>query len=418
MLLKSVKIRSIRNGLLLLCTIILSGGIGYWFGQHQLEVNLKSLPALVKVINKTEAGRTKAVDFSLFWQVWQELERSYLRPGDVDYEKMVYGAISGMTSALGDPYTVFLSPRENRQTKENLYGSFFGVGIQIGYKNRQLAVIAPLKDMPAAKAGIMAGDYIIKIKDEAKDIEVETQDITIPEAVSLIRGEKNSKVLLTLFREGMNDTFVKELVREEIVISSVDLEFMNQGEIAYLGLTQFGDRTMEEWEVAVLEIADKRQQLQGIVLDLRDNPGGFLNGAVEFASEFLSEGVVVVQQGRNESQTFKVQPGGKLVGMPLVILVNEGSASASEILAGSLRDRLGVKLVGTQTFGKGTVQESKDLVEGAGIHITTAEWVLPSGTRINGVGLTPDYQVELQDDEAGIDEQLEKAIEILTSAES
>jgi carboxyl-terminal processing protease len=294
------------------------------------------------------------------------------------------------------------------------------VGIQIGYKNRQLAVISPLKGMPADKAGIKAGDYILDIRDKVRGVDVETSELTIPEAVSYIRGEKGTQVSLNLFREGQKEPFEMELVREEIIIPSVELVFKevpgqegNGQEIAYLSLTQFGDRTMDEWDIAVGEIEARAATIAGVVLDVRNNPGGFLNGAVEFASEFISEGTVVVQQGRNESETYQVAPGGRLVGVKVVVLVNEGSASASEILAGALRDRLGAKLVGTQTFGKGTVQEAKDMPGGAGLHVTTAEWVLPSGTKINGVGIKPDVEVEQVEDEEGVDEQLVQALNLV-----
>lgn len=427
MVVRSISLRQIRNAAIAISLLIVAGGIGYWFGQHSVQVQLSKFPEKpkVEVINRAIPLQRRSIDFSLFWQVWEELERSFIDPSSIDPEQMVYGAISGMTASLGDPYTVFLAPTENRQNKENLSGSFYGVGIQIGYKDRQLAVIAPIRDMPAERVGVEAGDFILRIIDEGKGVDRETQGLSLPEAVSLIRGDRGTGVTLSLFREGVEEPFDVTIVREEILIPSVELEFLpigaqeglSAGEagelLAHLKLTQFGERTTGEWNEAVSEILSRRSQIVGIVFDLRNNPGGFLSGSIDIANEFLRDGTVVVQQGRYHSETFRVEKPGRLVDIPVIILVNEGSASASEIVAGALRDRLGAVLVGEQTFGKGTVQESKDLAGGAGLHVTTSKWILPSGQEINEKGLTPDVVVSLEDDEEGIDEQLEKAVELL-----
>lgn len=423
MLLRPIKLVQIRTAVLSISLLVLAGGIGYWFGQHRVRVELGDSrdKIRVEVVNKATPLERRSIDFSLFWQVWEELERSYLDPDLIDPEKMVFGAIAGMTSSLGDPYTVFLAPSENRQTKENLSGSFYGVGIQIGYKDRQLAVIAPIKDMPAERAGLEAGDYILRIIDEGKGVDEETRGLALPEAVSLIRGDRGTTVTLEIFREGVEEPFDVEITRAEIVIPSVELVFLpveaQEGKsIAHLQLRQFGERTGEEWDQAVSQILSRRAELVGLVIDVRNNPGGFLSGAIKIAGEFVRDGTVVVQQGRHGSETFRVEKPGRLTDIPIVVLMNEGSASASEIVAGALRDRLGAVLVGEQTFGKGTVQEAKDLSGGAGLHVTTSRWILPSGKEINDRGLTPDVEVSLVEEEEGedeVDEQLEKAIEIL-----
>lgn len=425
MVMRPIPIRKIRNVVIVLSLLILSGGVGYWFGLYRLQVEFGDFlkKPEVEVINKAQPLEKRSIDFSLFWQVWEELGRSFIDPASIDPEKMVYGAIAGMTASLGDPYTVFLAPSENRQSKENLSGSFFGVGIQIGYKDKQLTVIAPIKDMPAERAGIKAGDLILRIIDEGKGVDRETQGLPLPEAVSLIRGDLGTSVILKIYREGVEEPFDVKIVREEILIPSVELELLpikgQEGKfVAHLKLTQFGERTDAEWKEAVSEILLQGSKVVGVVLDVRNNPGGFLSGSIEIAGEFLKGGTVVVQQGRFESKTFKVENPGRLVGVPIVILVNEGSASASEIVAGALRDRLGAVIIGEQTFGKGTVQEAKDLAGGAGLHVTTSKWILPSGQEINDRGLTPDMVVSLEEEEEGqeeVDEQLEKAIEILTS---
>jgi carboxyl-terminal processing protease len=422
MVVRPIPLKKIRNAVIVLSSLLLSGGIGYWFGQNRLKIELDEFPKKPKVtvVNKAAPPERRLIDFSLFWQVWEELERSYLDPSLIDPENMVYGAISGMTSSLGDPYTVFLAPDENKQTKENLSGSFFGVGIQIGFKDHQLAVIAPIKDMPAEQAGIKAGDIILRIIDRGKGVDQNTDGLPLPEAVSLIRGDRGTQVTLQIFREGIEEPFDVSIVRKEIVIPSVEIEFIpvegRDKSVAHLKLTQFGERTLGEWDEAVDKILSERGQIVGIILDMRNNPGGYLSGSVDIAGEFLVDGTVVVQQGRARSETFKVQKPGRLVGIPLVVLVNGGSASASEIVAGALRDRLGVVLVGEQTFGKGTVQEAVELSGGAGLHVTTSKWILPSGQEINDKGLTPDLTVSLEEEGEGkdeVDEQLEKAVEIL-----
>ncbi|OGY18289.1 MAG: hypothetical protein A2900_04660 [Candidatus Chisholmbacteria bacterium RIFCSPLOWO2_01_FULL_50_28] len=431
MIVRPISLVRIRSFFLVLSLIVLSVGTGFWYGRRSITTDFSKLPPKVEIINRAQPPEHRTVDFSLFWQVWDELAGSYITPDSLDPEKMVFGAISGMTSAIGDPYTVFLPPMENKQTKENLSGKFGGVGIQLGFRDRALSVVAPLSGMPAERAGIKAGDFILHIKDEGAGVDKDTQGMPLPEAVNLIRGKLGTKVLLTLIREGQTKPFDVELVREEIVIPSIELTWLPPDEaarklvtketeipvgekvVAHLAVAQFGDQTDGEWDRAVSDILDRESDVVGIVLDFRNNPGGYLSGAIRMASEFLSEGTVVVQQGRVRSETFPVEEPGRLTDLPFVVLVNGGSASASEIVAGALRDRRGAVLVGEKTFGKGTVQEARDLPGGAGLHVTTSKWILPSGEAINAKGLTPNIEVTLTEEENGIDEQLEKAIETL-----
>jgi len=395
-------LKQVRKTILILTLVLLAGFGGFWWGERRA----KKIPLQLNIVEPKE------VDLSLFWDVWQRLEGDYLDKSALDQEKMVYGAIKGITQSLGDPYTVFLEPGENKRAKEDLDGSFGGVGIQLGYKDRRLAVIAPLKGTPAEKAGVKAGDLILRIVDEQKEVDQETTGISLPEAVNLIRGPKGQPVTLTLFSEGEEKPREVEIVRGTIIVPSVEVEFINakDAKIAHLKLMKFGERTSREWEEAVGEI--NATDCAGVILDLRNNPGGYLNGAVFIASEFLKSGVVVKQEGKRETKTYSVNRRGKLLDYPLSILVNKGSASASEIVAGALRDRGRAKTVGERTFGKGTVQEAQDLSGGAGLHITTARWLLPSGAWIGEEGIEPDYVVELDEEREG-DEQLEKAIEVL-----
>lgn len=355
----------------------------------------------------------QAVDLRLFWQVWDKLEQSYLIKDKLDPQTLVYGAIKGMTAALGDPYTVFLPPQANKETKEELDGAFEGVGIQLGFKDGQLAVVAPLEGMPAKAVGVRAGDLILHIKDENKKIDQDTLDLSLPEAVRLIRGEKGTSVELTILHEGEIEPLVLAIRRDTIVVKSVELVWFEDKNIVQIKLTRFGGRTEAEWQTAVKEIDQRRPR--AIILDLRNNPGGYLQGAVNLAGEFLSRGRLVVKQenAAGEVETYSVDRQGQLLTQPLVILVNQGSASSSEILAGALKDHGRAKLVGETTFGKGTVQEALDVAEGAGLHVTTAKWLLPSGLWVNdSKGLAPDIVVK-DDPETEIDEQLAKAIEAL-----
>jgi len=315
-----------------------------------------------------------------------------------------------MVSSLGDPYTVFLTPQQQKETKEELGGQFEGIGAQLGIKDKKIVVVSPLKDTPAEKAGIKPGDWIVKVDGK------ETANWTLPEAVSKIRGPRGTNVVLTIIHEGEEKPVEVTITRDTILVKSVEWEIKTP-KIAYLKLSRFGDQTSNEWEKAVGEIALSYQkgEIKGLVLDLRNNPGGYLSGAVFISGEFLPKGTLVVQQevSSGARQTYSVDRQGKLLKIPLVVLINKGSASASEIVAGALRDHERAKLVGETSFGKGSIQEAQDLPGGAGLHITTARWLLPKGEWINGTGIKPDYEVKMEEKEKTQDLQLEKAIEVL-----
>jgi len=390
----------LRLGVIGLGLILLSGWVGFRLGQ-------KSAPVIYR-------STTDQADMGLFWQVWDKLDEAYLIKESLKPQEMVYGAIRGMTAALGDPYTVFLPPEANKESKEELNGAFEGVGIQLGFKDGQLAVTAPLEGMPAIAAGARAGDLILHIKDETKNIDQDTTGLSLPEAVKLIRGDKGTSIELTILHKDLPDPVTLKIKRDTIVVKSVELEWVGDGaNIAQLKLTRFGGRTQAEWQEAVVEIAKKRPA--GIILDLRNNPGGYLQGAVDLAGEFLPVGKLVVKQedAQGKVETYSVDKVGQLLTQPLIVLVNQGSASSSEILAGALKDHGRARLVGEKTFGKGTVQEALDVSGGAGLHVTTAKWLLPSGVWVNDTkGLTPDVEVK-DDPETESDEQLTKAIEEL-----
>ena len=368
------------------------------------------------------ANKTEALDLSLMWKVKSRLSQGFLNKDKMDDKKMTYGAISGMVAALDDPYTIFLAPKDNKSSNDDLAGEFGGVGISLGYKDKNLAVMSPLAKTPADKAGIRAGDLILRITDKANNIDRETTGISLDEAVSLIRGKVGTEVTLKLFREGQKDTFEKTLKRDNIVIPSIEMEWVKKDgkSVAHIKLYKFSEQIYKDWPVTVENIKVEKNKLGanygGIILDLRNNPGGFLQASVLVASDFLKEGVVVTQRSsEGKDEVYKVDTSkGNLVGDKLVILINEGSASAAEILAGALKDYQRATLVGVKSFGKGTVQSPIDFSDGSGLHMTIAKWLLPNGKNIHGEGVMPDveekWNLENKDKQ---DNQLDKAVEVL-----
>ncbi|MCL5784582.1 MAG: S41 family peptidase [Patescibacteria group bacterium] len=390
--------------------IILSFLLGWQLGHQDVQVKLVNYRPSISVINK-EPPKNVNVDFKLFWDTWDLVSRSYLDKSAIDPNKLFYGAISGMVSALGDPYTVFLPPEQQKFSKEELNGSFEGVGIQLGFnKDKRLVVIAPLEGTPAQKAGIKPQDLIVKIDDK------DTTNMTLPEAVNLIRGPKGTKINLTIFREGDSDTRAVAMTRDDIIVKSVEVSYKETPagkKVAVIKLSRFGERTKDEWNEAVTNLLSANSQ--AVVLDLRNNPGGFLDGAVFIGSEFLDGGDVVLQENSQGQQTaFKVTRVGKLTQIPMDVLINKGSASASEIVAGAIQDRKRGKLVGEKSFGKGTIQEAQDMEGGTGIHITVAKWLTPNARWVNSTqGLDPDVKIDMDKEDMTKDPQLDKAIELL-----
>lgn len=392
---------NITTLIIALLTLILGWQLGHFDWQADQFLKLKFQAPLSQDKNN--------LDFKLFWQVWDLVSKEYVDKGAIDAKKMYYGAISGMVGALGDPYTTFLPPEAQKTTKEELGGSFEGVGIQLGFnKDKRLVVIAPLKGTPAQKAGIKASDLILKIDNK------DTPGLSLPEAVNLIRGKKNTKVTLEILRGDEEKPRSFTLTRDTIVVKSVEFEVKKNSKdkkIAHIKLSRFGEKTEVEWNQAVLDTLSSGAT--GVILDLRNNPGGFLQGSVFIASEFIEKGKdIVLQEGKN-NESFKSDRDGKLLKIPLVVLINKGSASASEIVAGAIQDHKRGKIVGETSFGKGTIQEAQELEGGTGLHITTAKWLTPNKRWVHNIGLEPDIRVENINggDKDTRDEQLEKALE-------
>lgn len=399
-----MKFKRIRNVLSLLALLSVVSLISFSVGKNNSGVVV------------SESG--DRLNLTLMWRVRNDLKNLFLEKDKLIDKKMEYGAIKGMVASLDDPYTVFLDPEENKSLNENLAGEFGGVGISLGYKDEILAVVAPLKDTPADKAGVKAGDLIVHIKDEVNNVDRDTKDISLNEAVSLIRGKIGSEVLLKIYREGETDYLSFSLKREKIAVPSISLEWREEKgkKIAVLYVAEFTETLFADWTEKVNEIVSEKKKgnFGGIVLDLRNNPGGYLEASTFIASDFIKEGIIVTEKfydGKEEH--FRVKKGrGNLLEDKVVVIINEGSASASEILAGALSEYERVKLVGKKSFGKGTIQQPKDFSDGSGLHVTIAKWLLPSGKNIHGEGITPDVEVDNKSD-SNKDTQLEKAIEVL-----
>ena len=343
------------------------------------------------------------IDFSLFWEAYHKLQEKFVDKSKIDTKKIIYGAVSGMVKSLGDPYTVFLTPEESKRFLEDVKGTFEGVGMEIGIKKGQLQVIAPLEGTPAYKAGLKAGDKILKINDTP------TVDLTLEEAVSMIRGPKGTKVRLTIYREGWEKEKEIEIVRDVIEVPS--LRWEEKDGIIYIRIYQFTEKASLDFAKASIQIL--KLPSKKIVLDLRDNPGGYLEVAQDIAGWFLEKGkVVVIEEFSNgERKEYKSEGPSYFSDYTIVVLINGGTASGAEILAGALRDNLGTLLIGEKSFGKGSVQELERLREGY-LKITIAKWLTPKGELISDVGLEPDEVVKIPEEEEK-DLQLERAIEIL-----
>lgn len=363
----------------------------------------------IEGVFNTSFSQPEAVDFSLFWDSWRVVQEKYAKRDSLDFQGMVFGAITGMVESLGDPYTVFMDPEDAKKFKDDISGSFEGVGMEIGVRNRELRVIAPLEGTPAKQAGLLPGDIIVRIDDTF------SRNLTIDEAVSLIRGPRGSEVTLSILREGWIETRDFVITRAVIEIPSLEWEML-EGNVAHVKLFQFSAQAGKIFSTAATQILGS--PADRIILDLRGNPGGFLEVAVDIAGWFLERGQVVVVEDFGEGQTaktYEARGNSRLASYPLLILINEGSASASEILAGALRDHKGVLLVGEKSFGKGSVQELEDLRAGSSLKVTVANWLTPKGSHITDVGLEPDVAVEMtpEDFEQELDPQLDKALELV-----
>jgi carboxyl-terminal processing protease len=384
---------------------------GFWLGWVEGVRHPKTVVVSdVMNIAPPQGASTSLADFGTFWEAWQDINDFYLRNPDVSSTAKVYGAINGMVQSLGDPYTEFFSPADNQQFQQNIAGNFGGIGAELGTDAKNnIAIVAPLKGTPAEAAGLKAQDIVAEINGSSTDA------MTVDQAVNIIRGPIGTKVTLTIVRSGWTKPQDFTITRANIQVPIVDFEM--KGDIAHISLHEF-DQTADQLFYNAL-VKAVNNNAKGIVLDLREDPGGYLNVAVDLAGYFLKPGTLVASEvGRTVgTTTYSAAGNGALANFPMVILVDGGSASASEILAGALHDDRGIKLIGEKTFGKGTVQELENLSDGSSLKITEAHWVLPSGKIIDHQGIEPDVAVAITDDNVKNkqDPQLDKAIQVLQS---
>jgi len=375
--------------------------LGYRLGQQDPKV------VTVKGVTNVDDPDVRA-DFGLFWQVWEKLKEYHIKGGEIPDKDLVYGSVHGLVGAMNDPHTIFLPPSDAKKFEEDVKGNFGGIGAEIGVRDDQLLVIAPLKDSPAEKSGLMSKDKILAVNGES------TQGINANEAVKKIRGEIGTEVVLTILRNGWEEAKEFKIIRDEIQVPTIDWD-VKEGNILHVKFYAFNENAPALFYRAVVD--GLARGAEGLVLDMRNNPGGFLEVAVNIAGWFLKKGAPVITEDFRVGQdtVFEARGNEALKDFPTVVLVNGGSASASEIVAGALRDHRGIKIIGETTFGKGTVQELQNLKDGSSLKITVAKWVMPAGGVIEDEGLKPDVEVKLskEDLESGNDAQLSKAFEIL-----
>lgn len=393
----------ISTGILIVALLFAGFYIGYKRG-----VAAGTSVTVTGVVNGD--SKIKNADFNLFWEAWQKLRDNHIDADGVSNQELVYGAIQGLAGSFGDPHTVFFPPADAKKFEEDVAGNFGGIGAEIGLNDdRILSVIAPIKGSPAEAQGFKSGDLILKIDG------LSTTDMSTEEAVTHIRGAIGTTVTLQMFRSGWIQPKDVKVVRANVAVPTLDISYKENGTVAYIQLYSFNENVIPALTKAAHEIVAKK--VKGIILDVRNDPGGYLEVAIDTAGFFVNNGETVVSERFKDgtSEPFKSRGSALLKNIPLVILINGGSASASEILAGALRDIRGVKLVGEKSYGKGTVQEIEHLSDASSMKITIARWVMPAGGVLDKIGLEPDYVVEVTeaDVKAKKDAQLEKALEVL-----
>lgn len=379
---------------------------------------LQKSPTLIKpqgaavtgVFSSLMASSSSApADLSLYWKVWKDLFDMYVDESAFDKQSMVYGSIKGLVMSLNDPYTVFMTPEETKDFDQSLNGTLQGIGAELTVKDRALTVISPLKNSPAKKAGLLPADIVYKINGKL------TAEMTLFEAISKIRGPKGTKVTLTIIRKGKEKPFDISITRDEINIDSVSFEDKGNG-IFYVAINQFSDNTKTEFDNAIQKIM--LREANGVILDLRYNGGGYLDGSVDILSDFLNgkkSAVSIKRRNTKDNEILYTSGNPRMADVPMVVLVNKGSASASEIVAGAIQDHKRGIILGEQTFGKGSVQEIDKFADGSSLRLTIAHWLTPNGKNINKVGITPDIIVTMteKDIETKKDPQLDAAVDYL-----
>ncbi len=399
-------LRSSRKGISWLIVVVLvavSFGAGHYTGKKGFVYEPKEF----RVINQKD--RAFDVDYNLLWDAIGIVSERYIDRENIDQKKVLYGAIRGAVAAAGDEYTQFFDPEELNQFKTELAGSFDGIGAEIGKKNGNVVIVAPLDGSPAEQAGLKAQDIIVAVDGQP------TADWSVEQTVSKIRGPKGTEVTLTIYREGENQTQEIKIKRDKIELKSVKLEYKEQDgkKIAVITVTRFGDDTKELFDKAVNDVV--AANVAGLILDLRNNPGGYLETSVELASQWLDKDKLVVSEAHSNGSSIPYNSKGykRLASIKTITLINEGSASASEILAGALHDYKVSTLIGEKSFGKGSVQELIPLSNDGAVKVTVAKWITPNGKNLNKDGLDPDIEVKPSDEDLAneVDVQMNRALE-------
>lgn len=386
---------NLRSSLTALGIIILAAVAFYAGDALGPSLNLPGMPAVGQL------------NYSSLNPLYDLLKRNF--DGNVTSASALDGAKAGLVASTGDPYTEYLNTAQAKALNDDLSGTLSGIGAEIGLKNGSITVIAPVAGTPAAAAGIKAGDVIASINGQ------DTTNMNVDTAVGKIRGKAGTKVTLKIIRSGAEEPITLTITRAQITVPSVKWS-MKPNNVGYINITQFGPDTAGLMNQAATEL--KNQGATKIVLDLRDDPGGYLDAGVSVASQFLPEGKTIVSErksGVQQGEPLTAKPGGQLIGLPTVVLINSGSASASEIVSAALHDNNVAKLVGQTSFGKGSVQQIMNLPGGAELKVTVAHWYTPAGINIGKAGIKPDYNVGLSTDDynAGRDPQLDKALQLL-----
>jgi carboxyl-terminal processing protease len=398
--------------MMVLSTVVVAGafGIGYIARATQAATWVPSVAtnAAPPSPQITFSDENVPPEFNVFWEAWAFIEQEFY--GEIPSEQdRVYGAIRGMVNTYADENTAFIEPSRAAIFREDVSGSFEGIGAAVRMDEMGRLVIAePFAGRPAAEAGLVRGDIVLAVDD------VSLQGLSLYEAIGLIRGPAGTTVLLTIFREGADEPFDVPVVRARIELEVVEWE-RREGDIGYVQLTEFSRGATGKMAEAIKALREEGP-LKGLILDLSDNPGGLLDESMFVSSQFVSEGVITIERLKGDKdQVFEAQPGGVAVDVPLVVLVNRGSASASEIVAGAIQESGRGTILGEQTFGKGTVQIPHTLSDGSELRVTIAEWLTPSGKQISGEGIVPDVYVERTQEDfvEGRDPQLERALEYL-----
>lgn len=387
---------------LLIVTLYLSFAIGFLAGRGDWPSGLSWLRFL-------SSQPVKQVDFSLYWEAWSKLKSKSIKvPGE---SEAIQGAIGGMVNSLGDPYTVYFDLEDTKRFREDISGEFSGIGVEIVSKSGFPTVVKPLPDSPAEKAGIKERDIISEVDGKRTD------EIGFDQTINLIRGKEGTEVKIRIVREGAEAVLDFAVRRSKITVNSVALENISRNNRRYMHIKvqQFGDDTDRLFTEIASQASNNKPD--GIILDLRNNSGGYVETAVNMASFFIDGGTVVSEKGKNSrTQEYKTTQRSQLNQINTVVLVNGWSASASEIIAGAMQDRGAGKIIGEKTFGKGSVQEIVPLSDGSSIKVTVADWFTPKGRQITDKGILPDIEVK-DDEKTATDEQLDRAILYLTNGQ-